>query len=542
MVERDSRNSQRTTPGPRRPGRPWRVRWQGSLARVGPPLVVGAVVAILLQVSGFVAGSDDALQVMGFDPDRARLITAMVVEALAVAAATIVAARIGPALVVAAATFVALYGPTFYRETIDALNSRGTDGTFDPLGWLLTATTVVLIVVVIAWAAASLARIVRGWLARAIDAVGTWRASRSGAELAWPLIVAIAGLLLVISGPVLGDMLNYAPDVRMRQSAPLPVGLIGNPAASDAGPAGPDTGPAGSPSPATVVGGGPAELSDAQPWLAWRPAGAGSITPVVLPGGWTGGTRPTADLAVYVPPGYGAGTRRYPVTYEVPFGRSWWQTSIHATSLLDSLIDSGAIPAQIVVFVSPAGGPYPDSECVDSADGREWFERWFTGTIVPAIDQRFRTLAAPAARALLGFSQGGYCASMLLLRHPNVVSSAVALSGYYESGLRSPQTPNAWRPFGGDLALIAATSPVSAAGAVPAALRPALFVILSGDPNEAFYGPQYRDFSAALAKAGIPTALLPNPGGHSLAGLRSVLPVALRTLAARQVAAGVFRG
>jgi enterochelin esterase-like enzyme len=212
------------------------------------------------------------------------------------------------------------------------------------------------------------------------------------------------------------------------------------------------------------------------------------------------------------------------------------------TSLLDSLIDSGAIPAQIVVFVSPAGGPYPDSECVDSADGREWFERWFTGTVVPAIDQRFRTLATPTARALLGFSQGGYCASMLLFRHPNVVSNAVALSGYFESGLRSRQTPNAWRPFGGNLALMAATSPVTAAGAVPAAVRRGLFVILSGDPSEAFYGPQYRTFSAALEKAGIPSALLPNPGGHSLAGLRSVLPVALRTLAARQVAAGVFHG
>jgi hypothetical protein len=123
-----------------------------------------------------------------------------------------------------------------------------------------------------------------------------------------------------------------------------------------------------------------------------------------------------------------------------------------------------------------------------------------------------------------------------------VVSSAVALSGYFESGLRSPQTPNAWRPFGGDLGLMAATSPVSAAGAVPAAIRPALFVVLSGDPTEAFYGPQYRAFSAALEKAGIPSALLPTPGGHSLAGLRAVLPVALKTLAARQVAAGVFGG
>jgi enterochelin esterase-like enzyme len=294
--------------------------------------------------------------------------------------------------------------------------------------------------------------------------------------------------------------------------------------------------------PAIESGGRSAVLSPAQPWLAWRPAGAGSVTQVSLPAGWREGSRSTADLSVYLPPGYAAGTRRYPVTYEAPFSLSYFQASLHVTGLFDALIDSGAIPAQIFVFVSPAGGPYPDSECVDSADGREWFERWFTGTIVPTIDRQFRTLAIPAARATLGFSQGGYCAPMLLLRHPHVVSSAVALSGYYQSAIRSAQTPNAWRPFGGDAGLIAATSPLTAAGAVPANLRPSLFVVLSGDPSEAFYGPQYRAFSAALASAGIPSALLPIAGGHSWPAVRTVLPIALRTLAAREVATGVFLG
>jgi enterochelin esterase-like enzyme len=295
------------------------------------------------------------------------------------------------------------------------------------------------------------------------------------------------------------------------------------------------------PLPTIQASGGPV-LSNARPWLAWRPSGSGSVTQLALPGGWTGGSRPDAELSVYLPPGYTAGSRRYPVTYELPFGLPLWQSSIRVTGLFDALIDSGAMPPQIVVFVSPFGGPYPDSECVDSADGREWFERWFTGSIVPAIDHRFRTIATPAARALLGYSQGGYCAAMLLLRHPDVVSNAVAISGYYESGIRSAQTPNAWRPFGTDAALIAATSPVTAAAAVPAAVRSELFVVLCGDPKEAFYGAQYRAFGAALAKAGIASALLPNAGGHAWPAVRSVLPIALRTLAAREAAAGVFHG
>ena len=543
MVQTNTDQAKRRIGNLRRAGWLRRARKGDVLVRVAFALVVGGAVTILLFVSGYVAGSDDALQVMGFDPDRARLITAMSVEALAVAAATIATAHLVSALVVGGAAFAAVFARTFDRETVAAVGSRGTDGTFDPFGWLLTAVTVVAVVVAIAWAAASLAAIIRRWLVAALAAIDPRRTTRTGRDIRWPVLVAIGAALLLIAGPVLGDMLNYAPDVRMRQSAPLPVGLFGGGAGGpEAGGAGP--GDVTAPSPSIEPGRGAAGpvTSAARPWLAWRPSGAGSVTQVSLPPGWTGGTRSTADLSVYLPPGYAAGTRRYPVTYEIPWGLPIWQSSMHLSSVLDELIDGGTIPAQIVVFVSPAGGPYPDSECVDSADGREWIERWFSHTIVPAIDGRFRTLAVPAARAVMGFSQGGYCAPMLLFRHPNVVSTAIALSGYYESGIRSPQTTNAWRPFAGDPALVTATSPLSAVNAVPADLRPSLFVILSGDPSEPFYGPQYRAFSVALANSGIPAALLPSAGGHSWPGIRAVLPVALQTLAARQAATGVFRG
>jgi enterochelin esterase-like enzyme len=245
---------------------------------------------------------------------------------------------------------------------------------------------------------------------------------------------------------------------------------------------------------------------------------------------------------VYLPPGYGTGSRRYPVIYEVPWAFGTWQAPTHLTGLLDQLIDSGAIPPEIVVFVAQTGGPYPDSECVNSADGREWFERWFTNTVVVAIDHHFATIATPAARATLGFSQGGYCAPMLLLRHPDVVWSAISFSGYFQSAIKGPQTPNAWRPFGNDATLISETSPLNAVGFVPESLRPSLFVVLASDPNEAFYGPQYQAFAAALSRAGIAAALMPNTGGHNWTMIREALPGALATLAARQVVLGVFHG
>jgi len=86
--------------------------------------------------------------------------------------------------------------------------------------------------------------------------------------------------------------------------------------------------------------------------------------------------------------------------------------------VLDSLITSGAIPPEIVVFVSDFGGPYADSECANSFDGTEWIDRFMATDLVHWVDTSFRTLATPASRATFGFSLGGYCAAALLAHHP----------------------------------------------------------------------------------------------------------------------------
>jgi enterochelin esterase-like enzyme len=149
-------------------------------------------------------------------------------------------------------------------------------------------------------------------------------------------------------------------------------------------------------------------------------------------------------------------------------------------------------------------------------------------------------MPAAAARTLVGFSQGGYCGPMLLLRHPDLFSSAIAFSGYYEAGIRNAAAPNAWRPFANDHALMAATSPLSIVDKVAASVRRQLFVILSANPNEVFYGPQYHAFVARLQADGVPTGLMPTNRGHAWAAVRAQLPTALELVAAHQAAAGVF--
>ena len=97
---------------------------------------------------------------------------------------------------------------------------------------------------------------------------------------------------------------------------------------------------------------------------------------VNLPAPWVDGLRDYATIDIYLPPGYDSGSQRYPVMYE-PHQPLWaWEQGMRVTALLDTLIRNGDFPPQIVVFVGQFGGPYADSECADSFDGREWFDRY----------------------------------------------------------------------------------------------------------------------------------------------------------------------
>jgi enterochelin esterase-like enzyme len=278
-----------------------------------------------------------------------------------------------------------------------------------------------------------------------------------------------------------------------------------------------------------------------RPWAAWAPSGSGTVATATFPAPWVGGIAQQVQISVYLPPGYATSGHQDPVIYEVPSAMDGgWTKAVGISSVLDSLIDSGRMPATIVVFVPEGAGPYPDAECANSFDGREWVDRFIVQTVVPWVDRTYRTIPIPEARALLGFSQGGFCAAMLELRHPDVFASSIAISGYYQAGLQSSQTAEAGRVFGTSAAYRAANSPDVLASRIPATLARTLFVELNANPAEPIFGPQYAEFAAALHAARIPVALFPTPFGHAWNSVRDEAPVLLTALAERWSAVGLF--
>lgn len=142
---------------------------------------------------------------------------------------------------------------------------------------------------------------------------------------------------------------------------------------------------------------------------------------------------------VYVPPEYETSPARYPVVYLLAgFGSrgthflneaAWAETM---PERLDRLTAAGAIRPMIVVMpdcmTCLGGSQYLNS----SATGR--YEDYLVAEVVPWVDTTFRTRPDRTQRAVAGRSSGGYGATVLAMRHPDVFGLAVDHAGdkYFE--------------------------------------------------------------------------------------------------------------
>ena len=285
-------------------------------------LLMASALVVLLSWSGWVADAQATLVQMGFDPDRGQLLVGMLMAALAAAVARLIAGRSAPPILASLLGFAAVYGGTFLSETRDALKPAADQGTFDPAGWSMTLLALTVAVVVTGWAASVLAGIVRSQLVISWGDLHDLARSRSrrSAKVARPMAVLAVVALLALTGPVLGDMLNFGPQIHMRQTSSMPVGLFGG-APSTAGDL-PSTMPGDS---GLSIGVSAGATDRARPWEAWRPTGSATLTSVVFPAPWVGGTATTLKASIYLPPGYATGSQRYPVLYEVPWSLYLWE-------------------------------------------------------------------------------------------------------------------------------------------------------------------------------------------------------------------------
>lgn len=525
-----------------------RASVDGARVRRNREVAIGIVTAALIVVATVVSGSMDqanaALVVMGFDPDRAQLISSLLIGLIVSAAAYLAVARFRVAVGLGFVAFVALFAGTFRAETIGALGATGVDGAFDLGGWLLTVLALVMGGVVAAWAGSALGYTARPSIVEALAAVKGAATTRrvSPGSLRLPAGLAAVLVLLIVAVPAFGDLVNFAPDSLMRRgAAPAAVAEATDTAApSDAaGTPSPTASPDSTAGAATPL---PAATGEAltRPWAAWQPKGAGRISAINMTAPWKGGTSSVVDLTVYTPPGYDpAGSRTYPVLYEAPTGYHLWGGATNVATALDTLIDGGSIPATIVAFIDSAGGPFPNTECANSYDRRQWYDTFVGQTVVAWVDAHYKTIHDPTARAVVGMSEGGYCSAIIALHHPTVFGTAISFSGYFQPASNAVGPSG---PFGANAALLANDSPTALAPKLPVATRRQLYFILVSKPDQPGYGPDGLAFEKVLSANEYPHDTIVATEPHGWTQVRDYFPAALESWARHEVATGVFAG
>jgi S-formylglutathione hydrolase FrmB len=137
------------------------------------------------------------------------------------------------------------------------------------------------------------------------------------------------------------------------------------------------------------------------------------------------------NVDVFLPTGYDADPgRRWPVTY-VLAGTMNNYDSFRKVLKGDKLTEK--YPS---VIVSPDGNSGYWSDWFNAgAFGPPKYETFVIRQLIPLIDGRYRTAADRAHRLITGVSMGGYGATMLAARHPDLFSAVSSISGADDSNL-----------------------------------------------------------------------------------------------------------
>ena len=173
-------------------------------------------------------------------------------------------------------------------------------------------------------------------------------------------------------------------------------------------------------------------------------SGHGTMARIIIPARAPGVGAHEAQ--VYLPPQYGAPQylhRQFPVV-ELIAGAgghpNTWQQHLQLARLLDRGIAAGTIIPFIAVMPTVMVAPPRDTECVNVAHGPQ-VESYLTTDVYTAVTHDFRAATTRDGWGLMGYSTGGYCASNILLRHPDSYVAGVSLAGYAKPYLDSTTGP-----------------------------------------------------------------------------------------------------
>jgi enterochelin esterase-like enzyme len=135
------------------------------------------------------------------------------------------------------------------------------------------------------------------------------------------------------------------------------------------------------------------------------------------------------DVIVMLPPSYARErARRYPVVYALhgySIGADQWTKEIHVPQTIEGAFAKGA---REMIVVLPDSKTVHNGSMYSSSVTTGDFETFIAHDVVAYIDANYRTIPDRNSRGLVGHSMGGYGASRIGMKHPDVFGSLYIMS------------------------------------------------------------------------------------------------------------------
>jgi enterochelin esterase-like enzyme len=135
------------------------------------------------------------------------------------------------------------------------------------------------------------------------------------------------------------------------------------------------------------------------------------------------------DVLVFLPPSYASDKRRrYPVVYALhgySIGAEQWSHEIHVPQTIEGAFAQGA---KEMIVVLPDSKTLHNGSMYSSSVTTGDFEKFIAHDVVAYIDAHYRTIPDRMSRGLAGHSMGGYGASRIGMKHPDVFGSLYIMS------------------------------------------------------------------------------------------------------------------
>src|SRR5579885_1337610 len=135
------------------------------------------------------------------------------------------------------------------------------------------------------------------------------------------------------------------------------------------------------------------------------------------------------DVIVFLPPSYNQNKQRhYPVVYALhgySIGAEQWTHEIHVPQTIEGAFALGA--KEMIVVLPDSKTAYGGSMYSSSVTTGD-FERFIAHDLVGYIDAHYLTIPNRLSRGLVGHSMGGYGASRIGMKHPDVFGSLYIMS------------------------------------------------------------------------------------------------------------------